>query len=60
LLNATNEHQKPLKLAVVAATLPKVYEPADDLDIVGFVVTSAVDAIWRRQQVWVCAKSVGM
>ena len=60
MLNATNEHQKPLELCVIAATFPKVDEPTNDLDVVEFVMTAVIDAIWRRQQVRVCVRPVSV
>jgi hypothetical protein len=45
LLNAANEHQKPLKLGVVAIALPEIDKLADHLEITDLIVAVAVDPV---------------
>src|SRR5262245_23533491 len=53
LLDAANQHQKPLKLGVVAIALPEIDEPTDNLKVARFVVPCAVYPIERWQKVLV-------
>ncbi len=45
LLNAANEHQKPLKFRVIAVSFPEVDELADHLEIADLIMSIAVDPI---------------
>ncbi len=45
LVHPAHHHQKPLKLGIVAGAFPEIDETANNLNVVEFVVSTAVDPV---------------
>lgn len=45
LVHPAHHHQKPLKLGIVAGAFPEIDETANNLNVVEFVVSIAIDSV---------------